>query len=49
MTIKILENELENEQQQNSKLKINIDDKNAEIEHLNTIKKYQEEKMADYM
>lgn len=32
-----------------SELQRDVEDKNAEIEHLNIIKKFQEEKIADYM
>lgn len=47
--MKVLEIDLEHEQKKNSEHEKEIQDKNAEIEHLNYIKKFQEEKIADYM
>ncbi|VVC38032.1 Hypothetical protein CINCED_3A004058 [Cinara cedri] len=48
-SIEVLEIDLENERKKNSEHQRYIEDKDAEIEYLNTIKKFQEEKMADYM
>ncbi|CAI6360394.1 unnamed protein product [Macrosiphum euphorbiae] len=47
--IKALEIDLENERKKNCGYQITIENKDAEIEHLNTIKKCQEVKIADYI
>ncbi|XP_022168561.1 golgin subfamily A member 4-like [Myzus persicae] len=47
--IKALEIDLENERKKTTGYQINIENKDAEIEHLNTIKKCQELKITDYM
>lgn len=41
--------DLEYERKKNAVLCRDIEDKDAEIEHLNTIKKFQEEKLTEYM
>lgn len=47
--IKTLEIDLENQRKTTSEYQINIQNKDAEIEHLNNLKKIQEVKIADYM
>ncbi|KAL4107286.1 hypothetical protein QTP88_017654 [Uroleucon formosanum] len=47
--IKALEIDLDNERKKTSEYQINIENKDAEIEHLNTIKKIQEVKINGYI
>lgn len=47
--IKALEIDLENERKKTSGYQINIENKEAEIEQLNAIKRCQELKITDYM